>query len=224
MLYLDRLNAVAELYRKQGLRVVVNPTADDLPVFGKDFQVELVGTGPNLNVIATVKPTRARLEADLNLVHYAEVIEQHPDWRYDIHVLGGEGQPPAPKQRPAEPSDEQIREQIDTAERLLGLGFADQAFVSAWAVLDAVMRQRLRLAGEPVDWDTSPCTALLGLYTIGIISLNQYHELTGMWQSQNVIVRGFAPGDAVDAGVVRSIVQTASQLLSEPQPPPTAAA
>jgi hypothetical protein len=54
-------------------------------------------------------------------------------------------------------------------ERILRAGFAAPSLVAAWAVLDSVMRRRLRAEGEDAGWGTSPRTMLNELYSAGVL-------------------------------------------------------
>lgn len=67
MKFEQRLNVVADRYRSLGFKVVMRPGPDDLPPFAKDFKVDILATGPDGNVLASVKATALELEADPNL-------------------------------------------------------------------------------------------------------------------------------------------------------------
>src|SRR5436190_9546020 len=88
----QRLNYVADRYRSLGFKkVVLRPGPDELPLFAKDFQVEILATGEDGNVLASVKGSPSELEADPNVPRYAEVTGNQPGWRFDLLMLGPNG-------------------------------------------------------------------------------------------------------------------------------------
>src|SRR5206468_812024 len=118
----QRLNHVADGYRAQGYKVVVQPGPDDLPDFAKDFKVEIVARRDDRCVLASVKGSQSDLEADQEIPRYAEVTSTEPGWRFDVFVLGSESQPMPDKKDAKEPSEEDIRRALEDVERILQAG------------------------------------------------------------------------------------------------------
>src|SRR4051794_20606160 len=115
----QHLDHVADRYRQQGYQVVLNPGPDDLPPFAKDFKVEILAKRPDGNVLVSAKASSSDFEGDPNLAKYAEIIEKHGGWRYDVTVLGPP--PPAPVPRDINDASEvQIEKALDDADRLFG--------------------------------------------------------------------------------------------------------
>jgi uncharacterized protein YutE (UPF0331/DUF86 family) len=211
------LNRLAERYRTQGYDVVVRPGTDALPPFAKDFQVEILARRADGNVLASVKGSHSELEADPNLSRYAEVIEKHPGWRYDIYVLG-----PAPRVTPEnrdakEPSELEVSRSLDDAERMLQAGFIAQAVIAAWAALESAMRHRLRSQGSEAGWGTSPRTMLNELVSSGAISQSAFRDLESLFRLRNVIVHGYS-APAVEPAAVRFLIDTARRLWADSHP------
>jgi hypothetical protein len=213
----QRLNNVAESYRSRGYKVIVRPKADELPPFAKDFKVEILATGADDNVLASVKATSFDLEADPNILRYSEIIVKQPAWRFDILVLGPEGGLPKQVRQASEPSEDDIRRRLDEVERLLQAGFTASSFAAAWGALEAAMRRRVRAAGEEAGWGTTPRTMLNDLYSSGAISTTILRDLEGLFGVRSAIVHGFS-APAVDPGAVRFLVDTTRRLLAESQP------
>jgi len=185
-----RLEQVAGRYRAQGYQVVVRPGPDALPSFAKDFNVEILATRADGNLLASMKGSQSDMQADPNLLRYAEVVEKQPRWRYDLFVLGPDA-PPEPETRDVEEqSVDEIRTSLADAERMVDSGFRVQAVIAAWAALESAMRHRLRGEGSEVGWGTSPRTMLNELVSSGVLSINALRELEGLLQMRNVIVHG----------------------------------
>jgi hypothetical protein len=208
------LNTVAERYRTRGFNVILRPGQDDLPPFAKDFKVEILATGPDSNVLASVKATPSELEADPNILRYAEIIEKQPGWRFDILVLGPESRLPKQERQASEPSEDEIRHRLDEVERLLQAGFSASSFSAAWGALEAAMRRRVRADGGDAGWGTTPRTMLNDLYSSGAISTSVRRDLEGLFPVRSAIVHGYS-APVVDPGAVRFLVDTARRLLTE---------
>jgi hypothetical protein len=213
----QQLNTVAESYRARGFKVVLRPGPGDLPPFAKDFKVELLATGPDVNVLASVKASPLELEADPNVLRYAQVIDTQPGWRFDLLVLGPDPAWPKAERQANEPSEADIQRTLDEVGRLLQAGFTDAAFGAAWGMLEAVMRRRVRACGGEAGWGTTPRTLLNDLYATGVIPPSALRELEGLFQVRTAVMHGFSV-PAVDPGTVRFLADTARRLLAESQP------
>jgi hypothetical protein len=209
----QRLEHVAERYREQGYQVILNPSADDLPSFAKDFKVEILASRPDGKVLASAKASSSEFEKDKNLSRYAEIIENQRGWRYDVFVLG----PPAAVPDLPDISDAtevQIEQMLSVADQLSQAGFGPQAVVASSAALESAMRHRLRSIGEKADWGASPRSMLNELVSSGILTHGEFRDLEEVSRLRNMIVHGFAiPEISPDA--VPSLARTARRLLVE---------
>jgi hypothetical protein len=213
----QQLNAVADSYRARGFTVVLRPGPDDLPSFAKDFKMEILATGPNVNVLVSVKATPLDLEADPNIPRYAETIEKQPGWRFDLLVLGPAEELPKMERQVSEPSEDDIRRRLEDVEHMLQAGFLAPSLVAAWSALEAAMRRRVRADGEEAGWGTMPRTLLNDLYSSGAISTSVLRDLERLFQVRSALDHGFAT-PAIDPSAVRFLVETARRLLAESHP------
>jgi hypothetical protein len=218
----DRLNVVADRYRRLGFRVVLNPKPDDLPPFAKDFKVQVLATKDDGSVLTVAKASPSELQSDPDVARYAEITDRQPGWRLDVFVLAPDAPALPYNGEVKEPADDEIRRAITNAERMLGEGFANQAFITAWAVLEAAMRRRLVAGGRKAPFGTSPRTMLNELFSAGVFSNSEFRDLEGLFQLRTIIVHGFAvptfPNSAVEF-----VLRTAKQLLqATPQAKQTA--
>jgi len=133
----QRLDQVAGRYRAQGYQVVVRPGPDALPPFARDFDVEILATRADGNVLASTKVSHSDMEADPNLLKYAEIIEKHPGWRYDLFVLRPDAPSKPEKRDVQEQSEDEVRRSLADAERLLQAGELAQSVIAAWAALES---------------------------------------------------------------------------------------
>jgi uncharacterized protein YutE (UPF0331/DUF86 family) len=213
----QRLSLVVDRYKAQGYQVVVRPGPDDLPPFAKDFKVEILAKRADGGVLASAKMSAAELEADADMPRYAEITNNQPGWRFDVFVLGADNGLIPEKRDATEPSDEDIRRNLDDVERMLQQGFVAQSLIAAWAALESAMRRRLRAEGEKAGWGTSPRTMLNELFSAGVLANSVFRDLEGLFQLRSAIVHGFAP-PVVDESAVQLLVDTAQRLLDESLP------
>jgi hypothetical protein len=212
----QRLEAVAQGYRRQGYQVTLNPGPADLPEFAKDFKVELLATRPDVNVLVSAKESARDFESDPALSGYAEAIEKQPGWRYDVFVLG----PPPPMTQPRDADDAseaEIHKLIDDSVRLYQAGFAPQAVLTGWAALESTMRHRLRTLGVKTQWGMSPGEMLNDLYSSGILSHSEFRDVEGLFRLRNIIAHGFSVPE-IGQGVVTFLCDTTRRLLEESKP------
>ncbi|HLN32368.1 MAG TPA: hypothetical protein VK395_31860 [Gemmataceae bacterium] len=209
-----RLNQVADRYRVQGYQVILRPGPDDLPEFAKDFKVEIVAKRADGCILASAKKNQSDLEADGEIPRYAEITENQPCWRFDIIVLGFESQPIPDKREAKEPSEEDIRRALEDVERMLQVGFIQQALIAAWAVLETAMRRRLQAEEEEVGWGSSPRTMLNELYSGGVLQSSAFRELETLYQVRSALVHGFTT-PIIENSAVQFLVDTARMLLDE---------
>jgi uncharacterized protein YutE (UPF0331/DUF86 family) len=213
----QRLNDIADQYRAQGYQVVVRPGPGELPAFAKDFNVEVLATRADGNVLASAKQSPAELQADSNLPRYAEITNKQPGWRFDVFVPGSDNEVIPEKRDAKEPSEKDIRRYLNDVERMLSEGFVTQSLIAAWAALESAMRRRLRSQGEEAGWGTSPRTMLNELLSAGVLTNSVFRDLEGLFQLRSAIVHGFAP-PTVETTAVELLVDTARRLLNESQP------
>lgn len=213
----QQLNEAAKHYKAQGYQVVVRPDREVLPPFAKDFKVELLAERADGNVLASAKGSPFELEADPNITKYVEITDQQPGWRFDVFVLGRDGQEKSDKEKAKEPTEEEILRGLNDVQQMLGAGFVEPSLVAAWAALEAAMRKQLRSRGEKVGWGTSPRTMLNELYSEGVLSTRVLRDLEGLFQSRSAIVHGFA-APSIEPSAVQFLVDMARRLLTESQP------
>jgi hypothetical protein len=212
----QRLKVVADRYRNLGFKVVLHPKVDDLPSFAKDFKVQILAAKDDGSVLAVAKATASELEADQDVARYAEITDKQPGWTLDVFVLGSDTSVSA-NGEVREPSDEDLRRAVSEAERMLKEGLVSQAFVTAWAALEAAMRRKLVASGRKATYGTSPRTMLNELFSAGIFSNSVLRELEGLFQLRNIIVHGFAVPEFPNSAV-EFVIRTTNQLLETTTP------
>src|SRR5579883_686575 len=211
---LDRL---AALYKSKGYEVIVRPGPGELPPFANDFKVEILGRRGAEGVLVAVKKNREEMAADKELARYADVTRKQTDWRFDFAILEGEEPRARDIKGAKELPDEDVRNSLADAEKLVGSGFVRPALVTAWAGFEAAMRRRLRVSGENTGWAVLPRQILADLYSAGVLSFEEFPRLGQIYRLRNETVHGFASPN-LEASAVRFLADTARRLLDEAEP------
>ena len=213
----QELKKLAGVYEGQGYKVVVRPGLEDLPVFAKDFKVEIVARRADEGVLVSVKKNRQEMESDKDMPRYAEITSAQPSWRYDFAILEGE-EPGARGLRGAQDfSGEDVIRTLGEAAEVARMGFTRAAVITAWSALEAAMRMRLRAAGESAGWGTTPRQMLNELYSSGILLGDEFARLERLYQVRSQIVHGFASPTS-DADMVTFMAGLAQRLVDESRP------
>lgn len=209
----SRLKELVSGYQSRGYQVVTRPLPADLPDFAKDFKVEFIARRGDEKVFVVAKANRSALEADEDVLRYAETIEQQSGWRLDLAILESEQQPDAEVVNASEPSDEDVRQSLKDVEQILRSGFVREAMISAWGALEAAMRKRLQTDGQKSVRESSPRTMLNELYSNGILETSEFRHLEGLFHARNAIVHGFTT--PIVPGGVEFLIRTTRTLLDE---------
>ncbi len=106
---------VLESYAADGYEVLVNPDQDQLPDFAAGFAPDILARKGNEGVLIAVKHRRDDARADPAIVSMAQIVNEHPGWRFDVVVLGnGDSSDEIPKGA-SEPSLDRISRMLDYA-------------------------------------------------------------------------------------------------------------
>jgi uncharacterized protein YutE (UPF0331/DUF86 family) len=218
----QQLQSVAAEYRNQGYAVTVRPGPAQLPDFAKDFKVELVGHRAGSGVLVAVKRNRDEVAADRDMQRYAEVTASQPGWRFDFAIVEPENPNARDIRGAREFSNEDIERVLNQADQLSRTGFARVALVTAWSALEAAMRVRLRASGQDAGWGSMPRQMVRELYSAGLLTPDEFHQLEQTAQLRNQIVHGFSPDSSeshdADSAAVRFLGDIARRLLEESRP------
>ena len=212
----SELERVAAAYRGQGFTVVTRPTADDLPPFARDFDLEIVGRRGGEGVLLIVKQTRDDLAAMVDAPRYAEVTGSQPGWRLDLVVLGDNGPAVPDRATTSAVAGVDVGRSAERAERLIGSDYTQMAIVAAWAAFEPVSRLHLRRLGPRVDRDTRSADVARELYSAGLVSREEFSVAQSAYRLVREVVHGL-PLHGVEATpeyatVVRELAGTARRL------------
>ena len=198
----------AKEYRDKGYDVSTEAQLDFLPGFQADL---IVRKGDRARVIEV--KTRSSLAADRKIRQLAEIIESKPGWTFQLIMVG------EPENRDAPPAasalePERILQRTERAEKILDSGLTEAAFILAWSACEAALRTLIADEGVSKPDITSTTYIINQARYLGIISKDDYLNLTHLQKYRNAIVHGFTHDD-LNPDMVAELIQTARRMTAE---------
>jgi uncharacterized protein YutE (UPF0331/DUF86 family) len=204
-----RLQSVAREYKKKGYRVLLHPSRDELPSFLSNFQLDMIAQSDEEKVVVEVKSQPTLSKADY-LTALAGAVNAQPGWRFELVVTN----PASPKI--AEENAEvmlpaEIKERIQLVRDLFNKKQEEAAAILVWSAMEAT----LRLVGQHQGVELAKKPSLLiikELYSLGIISREDYELLEEGMRSRNLIAHGFRSAKPTTE-LVKKLIGTVEKLL-----------
>ena len=196
----------AEEYRSNGYEVQLEAFLDFFPNFRADL---LVRKGDEVKVIEV--KARPSLAADPRVSELAKLIESKPGWSFELVLVGEPEKVDSPAGALAFEGEGIVR-RLEQAERSLGAGIPEAAFLLAWSACEAAARELIAAEGISDRRITSPRFVLDQAVFLGVISREEYDNLVGMLQYRNAIVHGFDPGD-FSVEFVTGLIETVRRII-----------
>lgn len=204
------LEPVADQYRQEGYTVVLRPTGSTLPGFLAGFEPDMIARKNGEGVVVQVT-LKEELRTEPELSHLVGVVNAEPGWRFDLVVLNPKKWPDDVASAAAEPTDADIHRLIHEASNLVHLQVPRAAFVTAWAAVEAAMREVARKQSIPLERN-SPRFVLNTLYSEGVLSRADAERLQESLELRNAAIHGLQPG-ALSPGHTEFLLELAKQLL-----------
>ena len=211
------IQKTAEEYRSNGYDVQLEASLDFFPDFRADLMVR---KGDEVKVIEV--KSRPSLVADPRVSELARLIESKPGWSFEL-ILVGEPEKMDSPVGALTLEGEGILRRLEQAERSLGAGMPEAAFVLAWSACEAASRELIAAEGISDRRITSPRFVLDQAVFLGVISREEYDNLVDMLKYRNAIVHGFSLGDfdtelvSELVAMVQRIITSASEVNDAPQ-------
>ena len=197
----------AEEYLSQGYEVEQGAPLEFLPGFRADL---LVQKDDEMKVVA-VKARRS-LAADPRIAEVARLLESKPGWSFELLLVSEPERVDSPEGISSF-GTEHIAKRLEEAEQSLQVGLQEAAFLLAWSALEAAMRSLIEAHGIPVTHITSPRFLLDQTTFQGLISRDEYEDLSRMLKYRNIIVHGFCTDD-FDEELVIVLIDTVRRIAA----------
>jgi uncharacterized protein YutE (UPF0331/DUF86 family) len=198
-----RLNEVANEYKSRGYSVFVNPKAPDLPNFLVELQPAMIVKNKNENIVVEVK-THASLKNDSTIQRLAEVIQNHPDWRFELVMISSG----AEQQRDADPQFI-----LGEVGKLQNSGYNDAALLLVWGAIEIGLRRLAKKENIELE-KKSPEYLIKELTSLGLLDDDVYNVLWEAKKSRNAIAHGYKTDEGEnEAALVDDLLKIAKSLI-----------
>ncbi len=206
----ERLLKLAEEYHDQGYEVLFHPSSEDLPDFLRSYRPDMVVHRSDESVVIAVK-SRSSLNSSSTqyLRSLAQVVEQHPGWRFELVMTNLEEAIYSPK---AEGSlqEHEIKSRLQVA-RQLSAEHPESAILYSWSLVEATLRLVAEEEGLSLQ-RFDPLYLVKQLVTEGVISKSEYQLLMNALSLRNAIAHGFKTTQ-VTQNSVYELIEITEQLL-----------
>lgn len=211
--YRRKLQEIAKDYETRGYRVVVEPNVAETPQFLASFRPDIIVYGPQDSIVVEVK-IGTRMAVSERYRELAEVIREHPGWRFSLVVVDPRSDDVAPA-TPQLLDREAIMDRLQEAQELLRRGAKDAAFVLLWSSVEAMARHIASREGLPLE--RVPSSAVLKeMFSLGLLSRSGLDIALRAFSVRNALVHGFEAPELDEA--IAELTPLLDELLAEYNP------
>jgi uncharacterized protein YutE (UPF0331/DUF86 family) len=184
----ERLIKLAEEYRDKGYEISFHPNPEDLPDFLKNYRPDMIARRDDEAVVVEVKSRSSLNSSTQYLRNLAQVVEQHPGWRFELVMTNPED---AEYSQSAEGSlqEAEIESRLQVA-RQLTTQHLESAILYSWSLVEATLRLVAENEGLSLQ-RFDPLYLVKQLATEGVISKSEYQLLMNALSLRNSIAHGF---------------------------------
>jgi uncharacterized protein YutE (UPF0331/DUF86 family) len=204
-----RLQGIAREYREKGYQVLLHPDETDLPSFLSGFQPDMIALGDKEKVVVEVKSKSTLSKADY-LTALANAVNAQSGWRFEL-VVTNPVSPSVVEESAEILTQSEIQARIGSAHQLLSSNQEDAATILAWSAVEAVLRLIVKRQGIAIG--RQPLLLIKELYSLGILSREDYELLQEGMRFRNLIVHGFQSTEPTSE-LVRELIRIVEKLLT----------
>lgn len=195
---------------RQGYRLVRNPSRDQLPSFLDGYIPDAIALGKEPQIAFEIKGQEGSY-AERSLSRIRKMFEGHDDWKFQAYYFTS--LEPLIVSLPTEALEQRAKEISDLAEV-----HAQAAFVLAWSVLEATVREVGLLGARPNVGGPNRMISLLA--SEGYVPREAMSELLELANLRNKIVHGQLDADPSAANVERILDLSRSVRNADDENPP----
>jgi predicted flap endonuclease-1-like 5' DNA nuclease len=173
-------------YHDDGYEFFLHPQPELLPDFLKNFQPDAIALKPGSNVCIEVQ-TRPSPRAADSLKKISRLFSGRSDWTFRVYFISDfENDLP----ELTLPLDVQIVGAISRAEKLIELGFMQEAFVASWILLEAAYRKLAASFSPRVGQPLTPTRMVAALQEIGELTNEERAHMQLLARLRSAVVHG----------------------------------
>lgn len=198
-------------YRSKGYEVEQDCPLEFLPGFLADLVVRKDGETKVIEV-----KYRAALAESPKISELAQILHDKPDWSLELLLVGEPERLDSPEGARSFAAEE-VRQRLTEAEKALGHGLGEAAFLLVWSAFEAVVRELIAAEGVSIARVTQSGYVLDQTVYHGVISRADYDYLADMRGYRNAIAHGFDVNGFSDEKVAELIGVVERLLDSDPE-------
>lgn len=207
------IRRIAREYERDGYAVIVEPSADKLPDWLGRFQIDLIASNDDENVVVEIK-SQPHLKSPPAVDALARAVESHNGWRLDFVVIQSRGAR-LEHQRERLLDVAELQRRIKMAHKLRNDGLIDPAMLMLWSSVEGALRRSAVLAGVPIESFDS-IALLKQLHFHGLLTSDQYSILRKTADIRNAAAHGLK-SQAPDPGSLDALQDIAEDLARTSQ-------
>ena len=146
----------------------------------------------------------------------AQILHDKPCWSFELLLVGDPERLDSPEGARSF-AVEEVRQRLTEAEKALGHGLGEAAFLLVWSAFEAVVRELIAAEGVSITRVTQSGYVFDQAVYHGVISRVDYDYLADMRRYRNAIAHGFDVNGFSDEKVTALIGVIARLLDSEPE-------
>ncbi len=178
------------------------------------FRPDLIVRKDDQVTVIEVK-ARSSLAANPKIRELAQIIHSKPGWSFELLLVSEPEKLDLPQG--AQPFEkENILQRLEEAESARESGLSEAAFLLAWSACEAAIRALMAEEGISNESITTPSYVLNQAASQGVISRDEYRNLSGMLRYRNAIVHGFALDNFSDE-LTTQLIETVRHLNNSPE-------
>jgi len=211
----NKIRQVAKDYKKNGYKVIIEPSRGDIPSFIKNYQPDIIATSDNDNVIIEVK-TRTDFSTIETLRDVADIINKRENWRFELIVTTTKQETQSETEKRAlELEQFEIEENLKAVKSILKQDLFSSAFILLWAALESIARQQLLVDKKNLN-NKAPLVLIKTLFSFGYLTRTDLESLEKLFVIRNQIVHGYKT-KGLDKKTVERLLTIVEKLKSEKQ-------
>jgi hypothetical protein len=170
--------------------------------------VDLIAIGDKEQVAVQIKRRNEPYELE-DVRRLADRVEATPGWRLHVVAMPEKWEQDVPRDN-TDLDERDLHQLVEEAESALNIGSLDSALLWAWAAVVASMRKAAYKSRLVTDRE-APSFVLKTLYSIGLISREDYDDVQRCYGVRNALVHGLEP-PAFTVADVRFLLDFAATL------------
>jgi hypothetical protein len=176
------------------------------------FEPDAIAQKGDEKVVIKVVSRDELRKREHHLGYWLGKVNSEPGWRFDLIITNPSPWPDTISRNAHDFEIGDVRDRNLEARRILAQGFVEPACLFAWALVEASLRLVARSLEIPLA-DKSPSFVIKQLYTVGVISAEEFGRLQRSLAIRNSVAHGMKTPD-LDEDEIAEVMAMTDKFLS----------